>query len=104
MYAIAARRHLHELRTQEPDVRVEIGWCPAHKGVGGNEIVDGWPNRPPTPRMSATPSGLKHLDSYGRKRSMPFSRSLAHHKREIVEAKWVEAKQWLHAHSNLKKY
>jgi len=42
MYAIAARKHLGNLRRLEPDIKVEIRWCPAYEGIEGNEIADGW--------------------------------------------------------------
>ena len=42
MHPIAARKHLSNLRRREPEINVEIRWCPSHEGIEGNEIVDGW--------------------------------------------------------------
>ena len=42
MYAIAARKHLSTQRRLEPGSKVEICWCPAHKGIEENEIAGGW--------------------------------------------------------------
>ena len=53
MYAIAARKHLSTLRRLEPEVKVDIRQCPAHKGIEGNEIVDGWAKQARTNRVSA---------------------------------------------------
>jgi len=40
--ALEARRHIATLRAKEPNVKVEIRWCPSHKGIDGNEIADEW--------------------------------------------------------------
>jgi len=31
----SARRHIATLRAKEPNVKVEIRWCPSHQGIGG---------------------------------------------------------------------
>jgi len=36
-YALQARKHIATLRRARPDITVELQWCPAHKGVTGNE-------------------------------------------------------------------
>jgi len=36
-YALQARKYIATLRRSRPDITIEIRWCPAHKGVTGNE-------------------------------------------------------------------
>jgi ribonuclease HI len=40
IYALQARKHIATLRRVRPNVTIEIGWCPAHKGRLGKETAD----------------------------------------------------------------
>jgi len=41
-YALQARKHIATLRKARPGIVIEIRWCPAHKGIAGNEKGDEW--------------------------------------------------------------
>jgi len=41
-YALQARKHIATLRKARPGITIEIRWCPAHKGIAGNEKADEW--------------------------------------------------------------
>ena len=67
------------MRRARPDITIEIWWCPAHKGVPGNEKADEWA------KLAADEPGARGAE---------LPRSLEHLKREISEKKWAEARQW----------
>jgi ribonuclease HI len=89
-YAILARKHIAELRHTRPDITIEIRWCPAHKGVPGNEKADEWA------KLAAGTPNARGVEC--------LPRSLAHLKREISEKKWSEARQWAGSRINKAKY
>ena len=41
-YALQAKKHIATLRRARPGIIIEIWWCPAHKGIAGNEKADEW--------------------------------------------------------------
>jgi len=101
-YAIEARRHIATLRRAHPGIVIEIRWCPAHKGVPGNEKADEWAKLAAEEPNARGVEWLQNQD--GSPRSMPLPRSLAHLKREISEKKWGEARQWVGGRTSKKKY
>ena len=92
-YAVQARKHIAALRRARPDIIIEIRWCPAHKGIAGNETADEWAK---TAAEKPGTRGVEHL--------VPLPRSLANLKREISEKKWAEARQWAGSRTNRAKY
>ena len=103
IYAIEARKHIATLRKAKPNIVIEIRWCPAHKGIQGNEKADEWAKLAAEEPDFRGVEWLKYQDRYGRRR-MPLPRSLAHLKREISERKWKEAKEWADRKISHRKY
>jgi len=91
-YAIQARKHIAALRMIRPSISIEIRWCPAHKGIAGNEQADEWA------KMAAEKPGTRGVEL------LPLPRSLASLKREISEKKWAEARAWAGGRTSKKKY
>jgi ribonuclease HI len=60
LYAIPARRHIAELRRARLDITIEIRWCPAHKGVPGNEKADEWA------KLAAEETDARGVEATGR--------------------------------------
>jgi len=102
-YALQARKHIAALRRARPVVTIEIRWCPAHKGIKGNEKADEW-----TKLAAEEPDtrGVEWLCYSDRMeaRPMPLPRPLANLKREISEKKWVDARRWAGGRTPKKKY
>ena len=92
-YAIRAREHIATLRRARPGITIEVRWCPAHKGIAGNEEADRWAK---TGAEKPGTRGVEHL--------VPLPRSLANLKREISEKKWAEARQWAGGRTSRGKY
>jgi len=102
-YALQARKHIARLRRARKGIVVEIRWCPAHKGVGGNEKADEWAK---IAAGEPNTRGVEWLSPSGRTevRAAPLPRSLANLKREISEKKWAEARQWAGGRTSKAKY
>ena len=79
-------------------------WCPAHKGVEGNEKADEWAKiaaEKPDTRGVEWPNFPARTEVRGR---APLPRSLANLKREISEKKWAGTRQWAGGRTSKKKY
>ena len=86
-YAIQARQAIAILRKQEPAVEIEINWCPAHKGIPGNEVADEWA------KLAASEPdehGVEWLTLADGTRAPQRATSLAHLRRMVSEKKWPE--------------
>jgi len=70
-YAIAARKHIAELRGKEPGIWIEIRWCPSHCGVGGNEIADEWAKQAADEPDARGVEWHRYIDRCGRRAHKP---------------------------------
>src|SRR5258705_7335650 len=95
-YALEARRHIAAIRAKEPNVRIEIRWCPSHQGIEGNEIADEWAKLAADEPDAHGVEWFSYQSPDGRvvERKFPLPRSLANVKRNFSEKKWTEAKGW----------
>ena len=88
-YALEARKHIASLRTKEPNVQIEIRWCPSHQGIEGNEIADQWAklaaDEPDAHGVECFPT--TNPDRSVSTRKFPQPRSLANVKRGFSEQK-----------------
>ena len=102
-YALQARRQIAALRRARPGIIIEIRWCPAHKGVEGNEKADEWAK---VATEEPDTRGVEWLNDSDRTeaRPMPLPRSLANLNLEISEKKCVEARRWAGGPTSRKKY
>src|SRR5258705_4431941 len=91
-YALEARRHIAALDAKEPNVRIEIRWCPSHQGIEGNEVADEWAKLAADERVEWF--STRDQDGTVRERIFPLPRSLANVKRDFSERKGKESKGW----------
>ena len=82
-YALQARKHIATLRRARKGIVIEIRWCPAHKGVAGNEKADEWAK---VAAGEPNTRGVEWLSSSGRMKARvaPLPRSLASLKRDVT--------------------
>jgi ribonuclease HI len=59
MRAVQARKHIATLRRARPNISIVIRWCPAHKGVAGNEKPMSAPSSQQRSRTYTVWSGCK---------------------------------------------
>jgi len=61
-YALQARKHIATLRRARPGTIIELRWCPAHKGVTGNEKANEWAKIAAEEPNARGVEWLRHLD------------------------------------------
>jgi len=94
--ALGARWHIAALRAKEPNIKVELRWCPSHQGIEGNEVADEWaklaadePDAHGVEWFTTT-----NPDGSVSERKFPLPRSFANVKRGFTEQKRKDAKDW----------
>jgi len=73
-HVLQARKHIAVLRRSRPDITIGIRWCPAHKGVAGNERADEWAKLAAEEPDARGVEWLSYLDRT-EVRAMPLPRS-----------------------------
>jgi len=68
---------------------IEIRWCPAHNGIPGNEVADGWAKQAAS---GLDDHGVEWLTLANGDRLLSRPTSLAHLKRRASEKKWPEVR------------
>jgi hypothetical protein len=86
-------RHIAAVGRAQLDSIVGIRWCLACKGVPGDGRADEWAKPAAEPPDSHRVKWQRYADRFGG-RPMPFSRCLAHLKREVSEKNLAEAGRW----------
>jgi len=100
IYALQAAKAIAALHEREPSVEIEIRWYPTHKGIPGNEVVDGWAKQAASEPDDHGVEWLMLANGY---RLPSRSTSLAHLKRRASE-KWPEARSWCERRRLNKRY
>jgi len=104
MYALLARKHIAALRMARPGIIIEIRWCPARKGIAGNEKADEWAKIGVEAPDARRVEWMNYSDRTG-ECTMPLQRSLETNvKREISEKNWAEARGWAGGRTFRSKY
>jgi len=100
-YVVEARQHIATLRRAVLDITIEIRWCPVHKGVEGNEKADEWDKLAADELDTQGVEGWTYSDQ---PEETLLPKSLANIRREILEKKWMEARQWARGRTSKNKY
>ena len=100
-----ARKHITTLHRARPGITIEIRWCPAYKGIAGNEKAGEWAKIAAAEPDTHEVEWLNYkYDDRSEVRAIPLPRSHANLKREISEKKWVEGRQWAGGRASKTKY
>ena len=84
---ICESRHITALRAKDPNIQIEIRWCPSHQGIEGSEMADEWAKLAADEPDAHWVEWLSTTDPDGKitKRDFPLPRSLANVKRGFSE-------------------